>query len=189
MITLERPELVAEKLVTGEELLAMGDIGRTELIDGRIVYMPPTSGGHGYFEGGIGAFLDRYVRPRKLGWVLTGEVGIYIRRNPDTIRAADVCFVSRQQVPERPRQGYLQIAPELVVQIISPRDTWEEVQTKLEDYFSIGIQRVWVVHPDQEYILVYRTSTDSTKIGKTQTLRGEGTLEGFNLSLAELFEN
>ncbi len=179
---------VQEKLITGDELLAMGDIGRTELIDGRIVYMPPTSGGHGYNEIEIGGFLREYVRPRKLGWVLGGEVGIYIRRNPDRIRAADVAFVSRKQSAQRPRHGYLEIAPELVVEVISPRDTWEEIHDKLEDYFSIGIQRVWVVHPDQEYVLVYRSPTDSTKIKSSEILRGEGTLAGFELSLAELFE-
>lgn len=179
---------VKEKLITGDELLAMGDIGRSELIDGRIVYMPPTSGGHGYDEIELGALLRNFVRPRKLGWVLGGEVGIYIRRNPDRIRAADVAFVSRKQSTKRPRHGYLEIAPELVVEVISPRDTWEEIQDKLEDYFSIRIQRVWVVHPDQEYVLVYRSPTDSTKIIASGILRGEGTLEGFELSLTELFE-
>ena len=179
---------IEEKLVTGEELLAMGDIGRTELIDGRIVYMPPTSGGHGYFENGVGAFLDRFVRPRKLGWVLTGEVGIYIHRNPDTIRAADVAFVSRAQTDERPQRGFLNLAPELIVEIVSPGDLWQEFQQKIEDYFAIGVKWLWVVEPEQKVISVYHSPTVLKKFRMGDTLRGEGTLDGFELSLAELFE-
>lgn len=179
---------VQEKLVTGEELLAMGDIGRAELVDGRIVYMPPTSGGHGYHESEIGALLRNFVRPRKLGWVLTGEVGIYIRRDPDTIRAADVAFVSIKQMAEPPGRGYLNLAPELVVEVISPNDLWEEIRQKLQDYFSIGVERVWVCEPEQRDILVFRSPQEFQTIGVNDVLRGEGTLEGFELRIAELFE-
>lgn len=167
----------------------MGDIGRTELIDGRIVYMPPTSGGHGYNELEVAALLRSFVRARKLGWVLTGEVGIYIRRNPDRIRAADVAFVSRERLPTRPKHGYLTIAPELVVEIVSPGDYWEDFQQKIEDYFSIGIGRLWIVEPEKKDVLVYRSPTDLTRVRVGETLRGEGVLEGFELPLAELFED
>lgn len=180
---------VGQKLITGEELLAMGDIESTELIDGRIVYLSPTSGGHGYEELEVGALLRSFVRPRKLGWVLTGEVGIYVRRNPDRIRAADVAFVSRQRMSTRPKQGFLTIAPELVVEIVSPGDLWEDLQQKIEDYFSIGVERLWIVEPDKKDVLVYRSTTDLAQVRTGETLRGEGILDGFQLSVAELFED
>lgn len=177
-----------EKLITGQELLAMGDIGRAELVDGRIVYMAPTSGGHGYSEVEIAAVLRNFVRARKLGWVLAGEVGIYIRRNPDTIRAADVAFVSRKQLPKPPQRGYLNFAPELIVEVTSPSDLWEDFQQKIEDYFSIGVERLWVVEPEQKLVSIYLSPTEIKKLRVGDTARGEGTLEGFELSLAELFE-
>jgi Uma2 family endonuclease len=178
---------VQEKLVTGEELLAMGDIGRAELIDGRIIYMSPTGGQHGFLEVEFVAALDRFNRVRKLGWVFSGEVGIYIRRNPDRIRAADVVFVSRARLARRPRREFLNIAPELVVEIVSPSDRWDEIRQKLQDYFSIGVERVWVCEPEQQDILVYRAPDEYIRVGTDETLRGEGVLNGFELRVSELF--
>jgi Uma2 family endonuclease len=177
------------KLVTGEELLAMGDIGPCELIDGRIVVMSPTGGEHAFIElSTLGSELAVFVRRRKLGWVLGGEVGIYIRRNPDRICAADIAFFSKERLPHKPPKGFIEAAPELVVEVISPTDTWEDVRQKLEDYFSIGVQRVWVVEPENRAVLVYRSITEMQRLGEGDTLIGEGALEGFTLPVASLFE-
>ncbi len=182
------PEHVQEKLITGEELLEMGDIGPAELIDGRIVLMSPTGGEHGYLEQTLSSRLDQFVRARKVGWVLSGEVGIYIRRNPDRIRAADVAVVSREPSPLRALRGYLTFAPILVVEIVSPSDRWDDIRQKIEDYFSIGVERVWICEPELQDILVFRSPLEFTKIQSDEILRGEGILSGFELRLAELFE-
>ncbi len=176
------------KLITGEELLAMGDIGPTELIDGRIVQMSPTGGEHGQVEFDLGRLLGNFVAEHKRGWVMGGEVGIYIRRNPDRVRAADVAFISRERLPHKPRPGFLEVAPELVVEVISPNDTWEEMRRKLEDYFSIGVDRVWVVEPENRAIVVYRSLTESQVLNEGDVLKGAGVLEGFTLPVASLFE-
>lgn len=79
-----------ERLITGEELWEMGDIGPCELIDGRMASMSPAGNEPGFVEFNVGAELRNFVRPRQLGWVSGGEVGIYIRRNPDRVRGADI---------------------------------------------------------------------------------------------------
>ncbi len=139
MITLGQTPAVEEKLVTGEELLAMGDIGRTELIDGRISQMSPTAKTHGALENRIAHQLNQYVYPRELGEVLVGEVGIYIQRNPDRIRAADVIFVSRERYQQDPEEGYLGVAPELIIEVISPTDRWEQVREKMKTISRLGL--------------------------------------------------
>ncbi len=53
-----------------------------------------------------------------------GETGIYIRRRPDTVRSADIVFVSMQRL-SRPTKGFLTVTPELVVEIMSPDDRWQ----------------------------------------------------------------
>ena len=53
MAVLTAPPKHRTELITGEELLAMGDIGRCELIDGRIVSMAPTGSEHGYIESNL----------------------------------------------------------------------------------------------------------------------------------------
>lgn len=174
------------KLITGEELLEMGDIGPCELIDGRIVPMSPTGGEHGISELNLGSELRSFVRQRQLGWVMTGEVGIYTRRNPDRVRGADVAFISKERLPERPT-GFLEIAPELVVEVISPTDRWQEVHEKIEEYFAIGVNWVWVVEPASQAVRIYRSVTKMQKLSQGDTLTGEGALAGFTLSVAEIF--
>jgi Uma2 family endonuclease len=176
-----------EAPITGEELLALGDIGRCELIDGRIVMMSPTGGSHGEIEITLGAALKTFVKAHQLGRVLGGEVGIYTQRNPDRVRGADVAFISRQRAARIP-PGFLTVAPELVVEVMSPDDRWSEVRRKIEEYFSIGVERVWVVEPEDQKVLIFRSPVELTELKMGDTLPGEGALAGFALPLAELFE-
>ena len=175
-----------EPLINGEELLRMGDIGRTELINGVIKYYMPTGHPHGYYELLLGMFIMQFVLKHNLGRALSGEVGIYIHRNPDTVRAADVAFISHERLAKANPQGYLDVAPELVVEVMSPDETWSDVNEKLEDYFSIDIQQVWVVDPRRERIHIYRSLTDITILTMDDTLDGGETLPGFSLPVAEI---
>lgn len=139
---------VEEKtLVTGEELLAMGDIGPCELIEGEIIKMSPTGESHGIVEINFATALKQFVQPRKLGRVSGSEVGIFTRRSPDSVRGADVVFVSKARLAKRGKSGYLDVAPDLVVEILSPDDRMSEMIKKLGEYFSIGVRLVWVADP------------------------------------------
>ncbi len=175
------------QLITGEELLAMGDIGPCELVDGRIVPMSPTSKQHGVLESRLDRSLGAFVEARRLGETFVGEVGIYIQRNPDRIRAADFVFVSKERLASNPAEGFLQVAPELVVEILSPTDRWDQVRQKIEEYFSIGVERVWIVEPEKRDVLVYRSSLEATAVREGDIVAGEGALEGFTLAVGELF--
>jgi Uma2 family endonuclease len=177
----------ATAVITGEELLAMGDIGPCELIDGRIVPMSPTGGRHGIIESRLGSALSFFVQQHQLGWVPTGEVGIYIRRNPDRVRGADIVFLSRECWPEGPPEGFLEGIPNLVVEIMSPNHRWQEVRQKIAEYFSIGVRWVWIVEPENRAVLVFRSSSDFQQLGSEDILVGEGPLEGFTLPVASLF--
>ncbi|MCL4303305.1 MAG: Uma2 family endonuclease [Anaerolineae bacterium] len=174
------------KLITGEELFAMGDIGPCELIDGRIVLMTPAGGEHGLVEFNLGSELRSFVRQHTLGWVMGGEVGVYTRRNPDRVRGADVVFISKERLPDRP-QGFLEVAPELIVEIISPTDRWQDMHEKLEEYFAIGVQQVWIVEPPTRTVRVYHSATEMYKLTESDILAGEGPLAGFALAVAEIF--
>lgn len=177
---------VQEKLITGDELLAMGDLGPCELVEGRIVPMSLTSSNHALLEGEIHARLWNFNQQRKAGWLLVGESGVYTERNPDSVRGMDVAFISKARHPARPI-GFLEIAPELIVEIISPNDRWRDVQEKLEEYFAIGVDVVWVVEPSKRQLFVYHDVDQLTRLTIADTVRGEGVLEGFELPLAELF--
>lgn len=176
------------KLITGEELAMMGDIGPCELIEGRVVPMSPTGDEHGRVEANIGAELLVFVRSRKLGQVRVGEVGIYTRRNPDTVRAADVLFISNERYAQIKSSGYLDVAPDLVVEVLSPSDSWIDVTQKLREYFAIGVRLVWVANPQTRSVYAYRTLTDVREFTENDDLPGDDVLPGFSVKVAQLFE-
>ena len=94
--------LVSEtKIITGEDLAAMGDIGPYELVEGRLVPMTPTGDEHGGYQGNFYYAIRSFANAHKLGKVRVGEIGIYTRRNPDTVRAADVYFVSNERYAQK----------------------------------------------------------------------------------------
>jgi len=180
--------LTETKLITGEELAVMGDVGPCELVEGRIVPMTPTGDEHGSYEGNFYTALRAFVQSHKLGKVRVGEVGIYIRRNPDTVRAADVLFISNERYAQKKSRGFLDVAPDLVVEILSPNDSWTEVTQKLREYFAIGVRLVWIVDPQTRNVYAYRSLTDVREFTQDDDLPGDDVLPGFSVKVAQLFE-
>lgn len=180
--------LTETRLITGEELLTLPDLGPCELIDGRIVRMSPVGDEHAILEFRFGRWLGNFAESKGYAWVMGGEIGIYTRRKPDRVRGTDVVVISKQRLP-RWTKGYLSVAPELVIEIMSPHDKWEDIRQKVAEYFAIGVERVWVVEPAQRTVTVFRSSTDLVRLGEDDTLKGEGLLEGFELPLSRLFES
>jgi Uma2 family endonuclease len=129
------------------------------------------------------------VKKHQLGKVVVGEVGIYIRRNPDTVRAADVAYISKARYAQQDKaKGYLTVAPELVVEILSPDDRWSEVTQKMREYFSIGVKLIWIADPEARIVYAYRSLTEMREFKATDTLTGDDILPGFSVTVSELFE-
>jgi Uma2 family endonuclease len=175
------------KLITGKELLAMGDIGPCELVEGRIVSMSPTKLRHGRLEYRLARMLGEFVEVNDLGEIFVGEVGIYVQRNPDTVRAADVPFISHERLAKATPDDFLDVAPELVIEIMSPSDRWSEVRRKLREYLAVGVTVVLVVEPDERIISAFRSLTDVQEFTAEDVLIVEDVLPGFQLPLADLF--
>lgn len=165
----------------------MGDLGRCELIDGRIVRMTPTGYRHGEVEARIAEALAAFVRPRQLGRILTGEVGVYTRREPDRVRGADVLFISNERHAQRtPGMAYLDVAPELVVEVLSPDDRPADVDQKIREYLAIGVAQVWVADPEARRIRVHRSPTNVKEYAEDDRLPGGELLPGFETAVADL---
>lgn len=181
------PDINEERLLTGEDLLLRPDLGPCELVEGRVVLMTPTGFQHGWIESRLGTFLSLWAESTKRGFVLTGEVGVYIRRDPDTVRAGDILFISSERLAGRGASGYLDVPPELIVEILSLEDRWRDVQAKLDDYFSAGVDRVWVVDPKARRVSVYFSPSQSQAFEPGRVLTDEVLLPGFSLPVSEIF--
>jgi len=182
------PSKVKFKLTTGKELAEMGDIGPSELLEGEIIPTSPIGDEHGGIEVKISVLLYTFVSAHKLGKVRSGEVGIYIQRNPDTIRAADVLYISNERYAQKTSPSYLDAAPELIVEIMSPNDRWSKVVEKLRDYFAIGVNLVWLVDPKSRSVYAYRALTDVREFAASDDLTADDVLPGFSVKVSELFE-
>jgi Uma2 family endonuclease len=125
---------------TAKELLRMPDDGfRYELVRGELRKMSPAGHRHGRIAGNITSSLGLHVVANKLGRVYVADTGFLISSDPDTVRAPDVAFVSQKRLDEvGDVEGYWPGAPDLVVEVISPGDTYTEVEEKVLEWLEAG---------------------------------------------------
>jgi Uma2 family endonuclease len=177
-----------EKTMTADELFALGDIGRCELIRGELIKMPPTGYDHGGVEVNIALALAVFVKAHRLGRVLSGDPGFIIERDPDTVRAPDVAFVRSERDPSGGWQKFFPGPPDLAVEVLSPDDRVGEVNVKVQDWLKAGSRMVWTVDPQSKTVTVYRNNREATIFTVADTLTAEDLLPGFALPVAEIFE-
>lgn len=160
-----------------------------ELVGGRIVRMTPTNPTHGRIEVNVAAALRTFVRTQNLGVVMAGEAGVFTTRNPDTVRAPDVLFLSHERDALRTRrEGFLDVAPDFVVEILSPSDRPDAVRRKLDEYFAAGVRMAWVIDPATRTVHVHRPGGDVTSFAAGEIVAGEDVLPGFEVPVDAVFE-
>ena len=175
--------------LTGDELLRMPWLNPCELVAGRVLRMTPTNPTHGRIEVNVAAALRSFARTQNPGIVMAGEVGVFTSRDPDTVRAPDVLFLSHERDAARKRRdGFLDVAPELVVEILSPTDRPAEVRRKLREYFAAGGRLAWVVDPDVCVVQVHAAQGETGRFVSGDVLTGADVLPGLELPVDDVFE-
>jgi Uma2 family endonuclease len=180
---------VATQVITAEELFRMPQDGfRYELVKGELKRMAPAGGEHGTITYDLGFLLGQHVKANNLGVLFTAETGFKIETDPDTVLAPDIAFVRRERIPkEGIPKGYWPGPPDLAVEIISPNDTYEEVEEKVAQWLSAGTAAVWVINPRRRTVTVYRSLTDITVLTETDELTGGDVVPGFRCPVAKIF--
>lgn len=175
---------------TADELLRKRDDGfRYELVDGRVIRMSPPGSEHGAIAMRIGAALADYVDRHNLGVVFAAETGFQLTVDPDTVRAPDASFVSRERISAGgiPRT-YWPGAPDLAVEVLSPDDAAGDVDEKVRQYLQHGVQIVWVVDIGRRSVTVHRPAASSQTLSEADALDGGDILPGFGYSVRRVFE-
>jgi Uma2 family endonuclease len=179
----------AERPWTTEDLLALGEEERYELIEGRLVPMSPTGFLHGDVELTLAAALRAFVYPRRLGRIVVGEVGFVLRRDPDTVRAADIAFIRADRLPsEGLPAGFFEGAPDLAVEILSPFDRYPDLLRKVSQWLEAGTRLVWVVDPARRAVTVFQPDGTLRLLDESAELDGSDVLPGFCHPVRDLFE-
>lgn len=174
------------QLMTADELLHLNlPDKRTELVRGHLIVREPAGWTHGVVAMKLGIKLGTHVERTDAGAVLAAETGFKLESDPDTVRAPDVAFVARDRIPET-RRGFPALAPDLVVEVLSPGDRPGEVLAKIADWLDAGAKLVWVVDPARRLARVYRSDGSETLVAADGVLEGEDLLPGFSCPLASL---
>ena len=176
--------------VTAEELLLMPDDGyRHELIRGELKQRPLAGSYHGRLTSNVLILLWSYVRDIGLGHTYVAA-GYLISSDPDTVRAPDVAFISRERLEEiGETDGYWPGAPDLVVEVISPNDRYTEVEEKVAEWLEAGARMVIVVNPRRRSVRVHRSLSDVIDLTEGDVIDGANVVPGWTLPISEIFED
>ena len=183
--------MTGTKPVTAEDLFLMmhDDAGkRYELVRGELQEMPPAGGYHGNVAFTIASIIGEHIRGKDLGVGFTAETGFVTGRAPDSVRAPDVAFVSKERLAGgRAPDGFVQIAPDLAVEVVSPNDRAAAIEEKVREYFDAGTRLLWVVYPATRSVTVHRSPSDSTTLNEGDSLHGEPVFDDFRVQVSDLF--
>jgi Uma2 family endonuclease len=179
-----------KKVWTDEEFMALPNDGhRYEIVSGELIDMGNSGALHGYVCSLLLAALIGYILPQKLGVILDSSTTFKMKNGNK--RSPDIAFFAKERLPgmtELPT-GFLDGAPDLAVEVLSPGNTVEEIDDKIVEYFENGARLVWVISPNQHYVLVYRSAQEPDRLLKSADfLDGEEVIPGFTFSVANLFQ-
>jgi Uma2 family endonuclease len=180
---------VVRQQVTADELLYMPDDGfRYELVRGELRQMNPAGNVHGRVAMSFAWRLAQYVDENRLGTVYAAETGFRLSSNPDTVRAPDVAFVSRARVEAVGEvEGFWPEAPDLAVEVVSPGDSYADVEEKVFDWLDAATKMVVVINPRQRSATVYKSPGDITALAEADVLDGGEIVPGFELAVRDIF--
>lgn len=177
--------------MTAQELLEYShEPYRTELIAGRLVEMEPAGGLHGLVSGQMCELLSAHVRSRGLGKAFGAETGYVLALDPDTVRAPDASFLSRERIaaiggiPD----AFVPGPPDLAFEVTSPRDRPGEVRSKTRSWLQAGARAVVVIDPRRAVATIHRADGSTTEHGRSEVLPLDDLVPGFAPALADILD-
>jgi len=175
--------------VTAEQLERLSKGGRRlELVRGEPRELMAPGFEHGRVAATVALLLGAHVRASRCG-VAVGETGFVIERHPDTVRAPDAAFVSAARAAQvGPTSKYWPGAPDLAVEVVSPGDSFREVQEKALHWLAAGTLAVLVLDPGQRTATLYAHGGHAQIPHPGQTLDLSHVVPGFRVAVAELFD-
>jgi Uma2 family endonuclease len=182
--------LAPRRTFTPDDLLRLRDSPkRYELVDGRLEVLG-VSYLSSFVAGRLYKLLSIHVESHNLGWVAPEGTSLQcFSQYPDRVRKPDVCFHKLERLPHdlAVSEGHLSVVPDLVVEVISPRDRAIRVNTKLNEWIGAGVPLIWLVYPEDRQVRAFYSGGSVQTYNVADTLTGDPVLPGFAVPVAELF--
>lgn len=162
---------------------------RLELVKGVLIVMSPAGSEHGRIASRILIRLGNHVEANDLGETFAAETGFLIESNPDTVRAPDAAFVSHERLNAvKLTSAYLPLAPDLVVEVVSPNDSSSDVEAKAEQWLNAGSQIVLVADPQNETIRIYRSTSEIQVFHSGESFSSGEVCDNWQLAVNDVFK-
>jgi Uma2 family endonuclease len=185
----EPPTVALPMALTAEEFESRSsEFGRSQLVAGKVQLMSPCNFGHGFTITNLAHLLRPFVKKRRLGAVISCDVGFILARNPDTVLAPDIAFVAASRLPTDRWFKFFEGPPDLAVEVVSPDDRKAEVHAKAHAWLAAGTRLVWIVNPMTQRIAIYRPGTAVEELSLDNALDGGDVIPGFSCAIAEVFD-
>jgi Uma2 family endonuclease len=158
-----------------------------ELDRGTVIELDPPTRLMSFLTASFSAMIGRHAEEVGTCYAVCGDCGVILRRDPDTVRGADVAVYDDFEALKDRSLHYGEAAPLLAVEFLSPTERPIWIMRKIADYLAAGTKLVWVVDPKTRSAIVYRPDRVPQVIEADDTLDGEGVLPGFRRKLADFF--
>ena len=189
---------VSENVMTLDEFVRLYDReGPFEILDGQRIVMSPTIMGHNIIVMRLVVPMQNYAQENKLGECFT-ESPFVLTYDSDWVkgsRVPDIMFITAERLktyhdsdPDWQSKP-LVLVPDLVVEIVSPTDSYLDVDKKVHTYLADGVKLVWVINPRLQTVTAHVAgSNQHTTLSRQDTLTGGDVIPGFSIVVQGLFE-
>ena len=169
------------ELYTVEDIYALPDGERAELIDGEIYYMAPPSRTHQKISGILFAEIHNYIKGKKGKCeVFAAPFAVFLNNDDMNYFEPDIVVIcDPSKLDEKGCHG----APDWVIEIVSPGSRSMDYFTKLFKYRTAAVREYWIVDPIKQRVTVYffeKESVEEYSFGDTVPV---GIYEGFSLQV------
>ncbi|MBD2359343.1 Uma2 family endonuclease [Tolypothrix sp. FACHB-123] len=151
---------------------------------GELIVMPPTGGETGNCNSEINAEFVIWNRQKKLGKVFDSSTCFQLPNGSD--RSPDVSWIQLSRwnslTPEQ-CEKFPPIAPDFVLELMSPSDNLKSTQEKMLEYMDAGVKLSWLIERKNKLVEIYRIGQSKEVLVAPATLSGEDVLPGFILNL------
>ncbi len=175
-------------LLTAEDLLRLHSEGvNGELVRGVLHEIRRPVWGHSTYVINLAGGIHQFLKAQPLGFLFGFNTGVWLERDPDTVRAVDLAYTSFARRPRGTgRAGYAEVVPDLVAEFATRagRTTTERSQM----WLSAGAELVWFVFPETRSIDVYRAGEPVVTVSGDGPLDGLDVLPGFSCPLTDIFD-
>lgn len=145
----------SEKICSFEDYCTYRDESdnRYELVDGKLVLMNPPSFQHLLIAKFLEGYFDQLIREKSLPFLCFKEAGV--RTGWRKSRISDLCIIEANIIQELLGQSAIvEIAPLLIVEIISPESRTRDYRYKRSEYAALGVDEYWIVDPINKTITI-----------------------------------